>query len=478
MFTVPAGVRGLHVVAVGATGAGENCSTPVASFGAVATADIPVNPGQTLFVAVGGNGFCGQISGGGVGGFNGGGNAGKPRAGGGGGASDVRTISRASSGTLASRLVTAGGGGGTGGDGGAGGDAGAAGANGFASFDCTSPPTGGTAGSSSAPGAGGNGVEDSGDGQPGTLGVGGAGGPDPDDIERGGGGGGGGLFGGGGGGAGGFAGGIGDPCTGAGGGGGGSGFVNGATNTSVTTASTSIPTVTLSWTEPPDTTITAGPDGGSTIANASPTFEFSSTPAGLTFECKIDGGAFTSCASPRQIGPLPNGSHTFAVRAVNGGSVDPTPPSRSFTVDVPPPPDGDADGVPDASDNCSGVSNPDQADADGDAIGDACDPTPQPTSPDTGFGPAPGTTTVPAPSTTSAPAPGTTSKCTVPKIKRGTRSKAVKQKLVKAGCKLGRITRSYSTKVKRGRLIRLKVKAGKVLPRGAAIAAVFSKGPR
>jgi hypothetical protein len=36
-------------------------------------------------------------------------------------------------------------------------------------------------------------------------------------------------------------------------------------------------------------------------------------------------------------------------------------------------PDGDDDGVPDASDNCRTVANADQANADGDALGDACD---------------------------------------------------------------------------------------------------------
>ena len=39
-----------------------------------------------------------------------------------------------------------------------------------------------------------------------------------------------------------------------------------------------------------------------------------------------------------------------------------------------PPPDSDADGVPDAQDNCPDVVNPDQADTDGDGKGDACDP--------------------------------------------------------------------------------------------------------
>jgi Thrombospondin type 3 repeat len=40
------------------------------------------------------------------------------------------------------------------------------------------------------------------------------------------------------------------------------------------------------------------------------------------------------------------------------------------------PPDGDSDGVPDSSDNCPTVANPDQADTDGDGIGNACDTTP------------------------------------------------------------------------------------------------------
>lgn len=41
---------------------------------------------------------------------------------------------------------------------------------------------------------------------------------------------------------------------------------------------------------------------------------------------------------------------------------------------APLPPDGDNDGVPDASDNCPNVANASQTDTDGDGIGDACDP--------------------------------------------------------------------------------------------------------
>ena len=85
----------------------------------------------------------------------------------------------------------------------------------------------------------------------------------------------------------------------------------------------------------PQTTITSGPAEASTIDDDTPTFEFSSSEANSTFECSIDGGAFTTCTSPFTTPSLPDGAHTFAVQATDpSGNTDPTPASRSFSVDV------------------------------------------------------------------------------------------------------------------------------------------------
>ena len=86
----------------------------------------------------------------------------------------------------------------------------------------------------------------------------------------------------------------------------------------------------------PETRIDSGPEGPT--ANPSPTFGFSSPLETTRFECSLDDAAFTACASPRQLAPLRDGTHTFRVRASNAsGASDPTPASRTFTVDTTPP---------------------------------------------------------------------------------------------------------------------------------------------
>ena len=87
---------------------------------------------------------------------------------------------------------------------------------------------------------------------------------------------------------------------------------------------------------PPDTTITSGPSGlfaANTTNDSTPTFTFTSSETGSTFECKVDDGAFGGCTSPFTTAHLADGSHTFSARAIDAaGNVDPTPATRTFTV--------------------------------------------------------------------------------------------------------------------------------------------------
>ena len=91
-------------------------------------------------------------------------------------------------------------------------------------------------------------------------------------------------------------------------------------------------------TSTPDTQLIDGPEGA--VAETTATFTFVSPDAGggATFQCALDGSAFTACSSPRVIQGLDAGPHTFAVRVRDAvGNFDPTPATRTWTVDVAPP---------------------------------------------------------------------------------------------------------------------------------------------
>ncbi|MGH3033191.1 MAG: Ig-like domain-containing protein [Gaiellaceae bacterium] len=86
-------------------------------------------------------------------------------------------------------------------------------------------------------------------------------------------------------------------------------------------------------TSAPNTTIGAGPIGSTPFTTA--TFSFSADEAGSSFECALDGAPFAACTSPKSYSGLAEGSHTFSARAIDSaGNVDPTPASRTWTVDT------------------------------------------------------------------------------------------------------------------------------------------------
>ena len=89
-------------------------------------------------------------------------------------------------------------------------------------------------------------------------------------------------------------------------------------------------------TSAPDTTIDSGPSG-TTNANVSFTFSTSESPL-LGFECRLDSAEWEACGASKSYSNLSEGSHTVEVRAVDAaGNPDPSPVSRTWTVDRTPP---------------------------------------------------------------------------------------------------------------------------------------------
>ena len=87
-------------------------------------------------------------------------------------------------------------------------------------------------------------------------------------------------------------------------------------------------------TSAPQTSVDSGPSGttGATTAQLG----FSADDLLATFECKLDGGPWVGgCTSLKQYTGLPQGTHTFRVRATDLlGNTDPTPATRTWTVDT------------------------------------------------------------------------------------------------------------------------------------------------
>lgn len=85
----------------------------------------------------------------------------------------------------------------------------------------------------------------------------------------------------------------------------------------------------------PQTFIDSGPTG--TVAVTTATFTFSCSEAACTYDCRLDGGAWAPCTSPRALTGMSETGHTFEVRATDlAGNPDATPADRTWTVQLPP----------------------------------------------------------------------------------------------------------------------------------------------
>src|SRR5205085_8773554 len=99
----------------------------------------------------------------------------------------------------------------------------------------------------------------------------------------------------------------------------------------------------------PNTAIDSSP--ADPTNDTTPTFAFSATEPGSTFECRIDGGSFGPCTTPDTSAALGAGSHTFDVRATDpAGNTDASPASFTWTIDLTAP-DTTIDAAPPALDN-------------------------------------------------------------------------------------------------------------------------------
>jgi hypothetical protein len=90
----------------------------------------------------------------------------------------------------------------------------------------------------------------------------------------------------------------------------------------------------LTDTTAPETRISAGPPQSTESHEAE--FRFAASEKRSSFECRVDRFEWRSCTSPVTYTDVPDGEHTFSVRARDRhGNVDPTPAVRAWLVGVP-----------------------------------------------------------------------------------------------------------------------------------------------
>jgi hypothetical protein len=83
----------------------------------------------------------------------------------------------------------------------------------------------------------------------------------------------------------------------------------------------------------PDTVIDSGPER--TVGSHDATFSFSASGHGNGFECHLDRTKWQGCTAPHTVTGVPDGRHSFEVRALGqAGRPDPTPARREWIVDT------------------------------------------------------------------------------------------------------------------------------------------------
>jgi hypothetical protein len=87
---------------------------------------------------------------------------------------------------------------------------------------------------------------------------------------------------------------------------------------------------------PPITYGSGGPEDGATITTDQATFAFTASAA--TFKCALDDAEFSPCTSPKTVQNLDEGSHIFAVHAIDAQGRVGNAALRAFVVDAVPEP--------------------------------------------------------------------------------------------------------------------------------------------
>lgn len=86
----------------------------------------------------------------------------------------------------------------------------------------------------------------------------------------------------------------------------------------------------------PDTVLNTFPANPTNQTSAAFTYAAAPAEPGVSFQCRIDGEPFAPCPGTGKTypGPLPEGIHTFAVKAIGEGGEDPTPRTFAWAIDA------------------------------------------------------------------------------------------------------------------------------------------------